>query len=345
SSLVAALSAAAPGDQLTLSAGLYTLVDTLRVGPGVVVQGAGPGRTVLDGTGLTVAVSLAANSAEHPARLDGVTVAGADTCVQIGVTDVRLSHVVVRDCHRDGVAVTSNGTGVISNATLVGNGNAVHSAGSTRVKNSLLTANQIALLAETNAQLTSTYNDLFDNQTDYQGTAAGTGDLAARVAFADLSHRDLRLTETQPSTDQGDPADEVASEPAPNGGRVNLGAYAGTADAETSAVTPAPDAGQPTAAPTADAGLPVDPAMVDTATTPAIPPSPPGSPPAPGVVPSDPTAAPIPTATVAIHQAATPEGGCSMGGRPQPSWLALLVALPFFVRRSRRRHDRGAPRI
>lgn len=343
-SLVAALSAAAPGDQLTLSAGLYTLVDTLRVGPGVVLQGAGPGRTVLDGAGLSVAVSFDVNSAPHPARLDGVTVAGADTCVQIGVTDVRLSHIVVRDCHRDGVAVGSSGTGVISNATLVGNGNAVHSAGSIRVKNSLLTANQIALLADTNAQLTSTYNDLFDNQTDYQGTAAGTGDLAAPVAFADLPHRDLRLTETQPSTDKGDPADEVASEPAPNGGRVNLGAYAGTPDAETSAATPAPDAGQPTSDPAADGGLTADPAMVNGATTPASP-APPASLAAPGMAPSDPTAAPIPTATVAIQQAATPEGGCSLGGRPRPSWLALLVGLPFFVRRARRRHDRGAPRL
>ena len=360
-SLVAALSAAAPGDQLTLSAGLYTLVDTLRVGPGVVLQGAGPGRTVLDGTGLTVALSFAVNSAEHPARLDGVTVAGADTCVQIGAHDVRLSHLVVRDCHRDGVAVASSGTGVISNATLVGNGNAVHSAGSIQVKNSLLTANQIALLADTNAQLTSTYNDLFDNQTDYQGTAAGTGDLAAPVAFADLSHRDLRLTATQPSTDRGDPADDVAGEPAPNGGRVNLGAYAGTADAETSVPAPAPDAGQAPSDPaatatadataTVDAGVTTDPAMVDTATTPANPPPAPGtlppasSPPPPGLTPSDPTAAPVPTTNVAIHQAETPEGGCSMGGRPQPSWLALLVGLPFVVRRSRRRHDHGAPRI
>lgn len=327
-SLAAALSAATPGDVVSLSAGVYTLVDTLRVGPGVTLQGAGPGRTVLDGTGLNAAVSFEANVGQHPAGLEGATVAAAGGCVQIDTGDVHLAHVVIRDCRQDGVTVAAGATATITNATLVGNGNAVHSAGSARIKNSLLTANQVALLAEPNATLASTYNDLFGNQNDYQGTAAGTGDLAAQVAFADLSRRDLRLTQTQPTTDQGDPSDEAGSEPAPNGGRINLGAYGGTAEAETSAPAPAPSSGPSAPEPPAAA--------------PAGDPAPPAGP-----IPSDPTPAPSPTTTVAaIHQAPVPEGGCSVAGRTQPSWLALLLAaLPFGLRRSRRRQEDGAPRI
>ena len=338
-SLAAGLSAARPGDQLTLGAGVYTLVDTLRVGAGVALLGAGAGRTILDGTGLGLAVSFDGDSA----RLDGVTVAAADRCVQIGggVTDVRLTHLVVRDCRLEGLAVGSNGAGQIANATLVGNGTAVHSAGSLRIKNSLLTVNQVALLADPNASLDSTYNDLFDNQNDYQGVAAGTGDLGLRIAFADLSRRDLRLAATQPSTDQGDPADDAGGEPAPNGGRINLGAYGGTADAELSAVTPAADGGPPTSEPGADAGA--APAIVSSATTIGTPPTSASPPTSAGPTPSDPTAGPIPTASVvAIHQ--DPEAGCSLAGRPQPSWLALLAIVPLVRRRTRRRHESGASR-
>ena len=66
--------------------------------------------------------------------------------------------------------------------------------------------------------LTSTFNDLFGNGADYRGLSAGTGDLSTEVAFADLAAPDLRLTAPQPSTDRGDPADNVGDEPAPNGG-------------------------------------------------------------------------------------------------------------------------------
>jgi hypothetical protein len=39
----------------------------------------------------------------------------------------------------------------------------------------------------------------------------------------------------QPTTDRGDPADDSSIEPSPNGGRVNLGAFGNTTEAEPSA--------------------------------------------------------------------------------------------------------------
>jgi outer membrane protein assembly factor BamB/chitodextrinase len=246
-SLAAALSSAMPGDVVTLGAGVYTLTQTLHVGAGVSIQGAGAGRTTLDGSGLAVGVTFDGASAGHTAGLDGVTVSGADSCVQVGPggAGVRLAHVIVRDCRIDGIAVAAGGSAAVANATIVGNGTGVHATGTTAVKNSLLTGNQVGQMADHAGALTSSYNDLFANAAARQNVTAGPGDLATAVAFADLTARDLRLTSAQPSTDQGDPADDFAAEPMPNGGRINLGAFGGTADAETSP----PAAGAPAAAP------------------------------------------------------------------------------------------------
>ena len=149
-----------------------------------------------------------------------------------GATGVRLGHLVVRDCRVEGIAVRANGAADVVNATLVGNAIAVRAAGTTRMRNSLLTGNGTAAASDTAGALASTYNNLYGNQADYAGASAGTGDFSIAVTFSDFAVRDLRLPSAQPSTDRGDPADAVGAEPAPHGGRINLGAFGGTADAE-----------------------------------------------------------------------------------------------------------------
>ncbi len=247
-SLTQALASASPGDIIMLSAGTFTLVDTLHVGAGVSIQGAGAGRTTLDATSVAVGVMLDGNVPGHPTVVDGLTVAGADTCVQVsdGNVAARVTHVIVRDCNTDGIAIAVSGSAAIANATLVGNGTAVHARGAatpTTVKDSILTDNTVGLAADLAGGLVSSYDGLFGNGTGYRGLAAGTGDLSAPVTFADLAGRDLRLLAPQPSTDRGDPADDVGAEPMPNGARINLGAFGGTDDAETSPPSAALDGG------------------------------------------------------------------------------------------------------
>ena len=114
---------------------------------------------------------------------------------------------------------------------------------------------------------------------------------------------------SQPSTDRGDPADAVGEEPAPNGGRINLGAFGGTADAELSTPSTAVGGtGTPGATPAAD----------------------------PGKVGITPTPDPR----------GGDDGGCrvggrsSVGGRSDDSWSALiLIAGCALVLRRRRRPD------
>ncbi|MES1164338.1 MAG: fibronectin type III domain-containing protein, partial [Verrucomicrobiota bacterium] len=257
-SLRAAVESATAGDMVLLGVGTYPLSSTLQVAGGVTVTGAGAGRTILDGRGLAVGISFTATDPKAATGLDKATVSGADTCISVGAsaTGIELTHLVAHDCPTAGVAVAAGGTAAIVNATLVGNGIALDAAGSATIKNSLVSANHVGLAVEGAGGLTSSYDDLFGNQTDRQGGGAGTGDLSAAVTFANPTAHDYRLTGPQPSTDEGDPADAVGDEPTPNGDRINLGAFGGTADAERStpaAVTPDPP-GSP--APTSTPGVP-----------------------------------------------------------------------------------------
>jgi outer membrane protein assembly factor BamB len=299
--LRSAVAGAQPGDLIVLGAGTYPLSETLHVGGGVALQGAGPGRTKIDATGLSVGISFEAADPKTAARLDQATVSGAETCVSVaaGVTGVQLTHLVARDCASAGIAVRAGGGAVIVNATLVGDGIGVDSAGSATLKNSLVTGNTVALKNESSGGLTSSYDDLFGNQTEYAGLAAGTGDLSTAVAFVDLAGRNLALAGPQPSTDQGDPADDVGPEPKPNGDRINLGAFGGTADAEISASSAV--GGNPPPSPTPATG------------------------PDGGPAPNEPSAE---------------AGGCAMAGRSpntHPWSVALLLAALVFARRRPRR--------
>jgi len=313
-SLGSALAGAQPGDVIMLGAGIYRLTETAHVGAGVALRGAGAGLTALDATGLPVGVSFDGTSASHAAGLDGVTIHGAGTCIQVsdGATGVRLSHLIVRDCGGEGIAVRATGAAEVVNATLVGNPTAVHAAGATRLRNSLLSGNGTAEAADSAGALTSSYNDLFGNGSDYVGAAAGTGDLSSVVTFAGVGARDLRLTSAQPSTDRGDPNDPVGAEPAPNGGRINLGAFGGTADAELTALSTSV-----------------------------------GGPGTPGATPgSDPRQGgqtPTPTPTPTPAPGANDDGGCRVAGRSSDGsgWGGVLLigvaGLAVRRRRGRRR--------
>jgi outer membrane protein assembly factor BamB len=308
-SLPAAVGAAQPGDVIMLGAGTYVLAETLRVGAGVSIQGAGAGRTTLDAAGLPVGVSFDSSVSGKSSGLDGLTIHGADTCVQVagGATGVRLGHLVVRDCRVEGIAVRANGAADVVNATLVGNAIAVRAAGATRMRNSLLTGNGTAAAADTAGALASTYNDLYGNQADYSGTSAGTGDFSVAVTFSDFGVRNLRLTSAQPSTDRGDPADPVGAEPAPHGGRINLGAFGGTADAE----------------------------LTDPSTTIGGP-GPPGA--TPGTDPFGTGTTPSPTVTPTPDPSGDDDGGCRIAGRTDHRWAALILvgACALILRRRRR---------
>jgi outer membrane protein assembly factor BamB len=310
--LRSAVAAAQAGDLVVLGAGTYPLSDSLHVAGGVSVRGAGAGRTTIDATGLAAGVSFDGTDPKTATVLDGTTVTGAATCVAVGsgATGVRLTHLVARDCATAGIAVAGGGGAAIANATIVGNGIGVDATGVTTIKNSLVTGNRVGLQSEGSGDLASSYDDLFGNTSGYAGLVAGTGDLAAAVTFVDLTGHNLMLAGPQPSTDEGDPSDAVGEEPTPNGARINLGAFGGTADAELSVP----------AAVTGDPG--------SSAPTPATPTR-------------------LPPEETPVHQIDEAAGGCALGGRSSEaggSWLVLAVALAAVLIPARRGRRSRPPR-
>jgi hypothetical protein len=256
--VASAVGNALAGNLIRLPAGIMHLTQPLSVPPGVALEGAGPGRTVLDASGLPIGVSIDGNAAGRPTELRSLTVSGARIGIAVSrdVRDARLRNVIVRDNTDVGLDVAVNAAATLINGTLVGNGRAVHAVGRLLVKNSLVTGNQIGLCAEAGGLIGSGFNDVSGNLVaPYEGTPAGASDLASGVVFASYAERDLHVRPGQPTTDSGDPADDFSLEPSPNGGRINLGAYGGTAEAEASVgamVVAAVDGGLPD--PLADGG-------------------------------------------------------------------------------------------
>ncbi|MFW6134287.1 MAG: carboxypeptidase regulatory-like domain-containing protein [Elusimicrobiota bacterium] len=73
----------------------------------------------------------------------------------------------------------------------------------------------------------SVYNNYFGNvSADYNNISAGTGDISVNPLFVDPANGDFHLKPNSPCIDAGDP-----SETDPDGTRINMGAYGGTAEA------------------------------------------------------------------------------------------------------------------
>ena len=81
------------------------------------------------------------------------------------------------------------------------------------------------------ASVVNGYNNIYNFTDTYDGLTPGVGALTSNPDFADAS---LHLNADSPAIDTGDPASAYWNEPAPNGGRINMGAYGNTASAAVS---------------------------------------------------------------------------------------------------------------
>jgi MYXO-CTERM domain-containing protein len=222
------------GGAITLGRGVLHLREAVELPAGVSLVGASAQDTVIDATGLKVAVKLAQGARTGAPSLKNVTVTGADVGVQVvDVQGAVLRNVVVRDNKKAGVQVEEGAAADAVNVTLARNGAGAIVAGKLSIRSSIVASNETGLSRTGVGSVTSRYNDVFDSKTNnYDGFAAGTGDISAAVSFR--SGSDFHVASRGASTDQGDPADEFAAEPMPNGSRVNMGAFGNTSTAELS---------------------------------------------------------------------------------------------------------------
>lgn len=230
--LTEAISRARPGSTIALGPGVVALTSTLELPAGVMLAGTGPHLTILRATHLDVAVKPGTGSG-----LRQLTVARAHIAVQVaGVREVHLQNLILRDNDDAGLDVALDGSADLVNATVARNGTGIRASGAIDVRNSLVVRNGVGFAAGPHAQVKSRYNNVHGNHTaDRQGMAPAITDLAEAVSFeAGDASDDFRLWAAQATTDRGDPGDDFGNEPAPNGGRINLGAFGNTAFAELS---------------------------------------------------------------------------------------------------------------
>jgi len=114
------------------------------------------------------------------------------------------------------------------------------------IKNNIIVNNSAyGIRAKNGTIILNTYNDIWNNTLgSYDGnTSSGIGDISLNPLFNSTSIFDFHLksqagrwngtgwqndTVTSPAIDMGDPTSDYSLEPAPNGGRINMGAYGNT---------------------------------------------------------------------------------------------------------------------
>ena len=217
---------------MTFDAGTFLVSGGLFVPPGVSLRGAGPGRTILHGAGAPSVVRLMGGPADGSSFVEGMTLTGGGSGLFAASAGALLRHLVV--ARNTGIGIVSEPGGLLSavHVTVADNGeDGLALAGAAALRNCIVSGNGgFGVVAANGSDVT--YSDLF-------GNAFGSGvvgGMDAPVTFIDAAALDYRVSPGSSTIDQGDPADPVDAEPAPNGSRANQGAYGNTVDAELSAV-------------------------------------------------------------------------------------------------------------
>lgn len=231
---------ALPGQTITLVDGQYNGAVVLPAG--VSIQGAGPHLTIVNGQGAPRTLLINGSSAQTT-TLEGFRVTGGIVGVEIGgsPTDtpvVALSHLVICRNGDDGVRGTCAGTLTGSFLTVANNGGdgVDLSLASAVVNDSVLALNGGvgARNRGTPASMRLDHPCLASNS---GGALTGPADLegwhTALPVWVDEANDDYRSRYDCPTIDRGRPAAPFASEPQPNGGRANQGAFGDTPWATT----------------------------------------------------------------------------------------------------------------
>ncbi|MEK7466163.1 MAG: CFI-box-CTERM domain-containing protein [Planctomycetota bacterium] len=230
-----AIDAAQPGDVVELAAG--TFLEGVALRPGVSLNGAGPGLSVLDATGFAAGVTLEASDASEASRstVSNLTLKGGAAGVWGGVANARLENVVI--CRVNGTGVKTDG-GVLELARVTiahCQRDGVDTAASGNVVDALIFGNRgLGVNVREAGEVTVAHCNIYDNLLGgVAGASAGPGNVSVAAQFENEAADDYRVLSGDPTVDAGDPASPFANEPSPNGGRVNIGAFGNTPWATT----------------------------------------------------------------------------------------------------------------
>jgi hypothetical protein len=218
-----ALNAAVPGETVVLGPGTYP--GSLTIPPGISLQGSSPVHTFITGS-ITVQGSFPANPTS---AIGNLTITGGTVGVDAGTADVLLDHVIIHHMSSHGASSAAGGRLRAVNCTVMSNGgDGLRALGTSSIRNCIVGKNLGAGL-NAPAGATVTYDNVYGNGiSDYPAGVTGPGNLTAPAAFVNEAGNNFVEDPLSTTVDTGDPVDVFIRELAPNGGRINQGAFGNT---------------------------------------------------------------------------------------------------------------------
>jgi hypothetical protein len=209
----------------------------------------------ISGDGESAVVSLLAGSA---VELQGITIRDGGLGVSCSAAQLQMSRCAVTGNGGCGIEVSDESELVVANSIIAGNAESgikvlpvnkgrkgfvysdvdINNCTIVRNQQHAICGNEIAIknsILYFNGQLVEgvqiSGEDISVTFSDVQGGFDSDGNIDEDPIFVDADSSDYHLRTDSPCVDAGDPSDPVGDEPAPNGGRINMGAYGGTAGA------------------------------------------------------------------------------------------------------------------
>jgi len=166
---------------------------------------------------------FACSGSTNSSVISGCTFTGGYRCIYvIDSSTPTITNCVITDATQEGIWITSSGSPTIRNCTIVGNDYGIGGS-CTEIKNCIIWDN-----GEDLDDCSATYSCIEDKE-----SGTGTGNIRRYPSFADADNGDYHLKINSVCINAGDPASAYSNEPAPNGGRINMGAYGNTSEATT----------------------------------------------------------------------------------------------------------------
>ncbi len=248
-----AIDAANGGDIVVVAPGTYNEEITLKAD--VVVRGSGEGLSIIDGGSNSGDVVFASgNDIDNETKFQGFTVTGAVSgggmpggagifCNSGAKPDISNNRVegndfgivtwnqsnayihnnVVVNQNFDGIVISADP--VVVNNTVVGNRIGINDGGGygATVMNNIVTSSTLYGVYAVGTPPVLTYNNVWNNATNYQNCSPGTGSISADPLYVDPPN-DFHLQTGSPCIDSGNPAAQYND---PDGSRNDMGAYGG----------------------------------------------------------------------------------------------------------------------
>jgi hypothetical protein len=157
-----------------------------------------------------------------------LTVRNGAVGVNAGTADVILLRVIIHGMSSHGATGALGGRLEAVNCTLMSNGgDGLRGLGTSSSRN-VVSGKNGGMGINVPAASAVSYTTAYGNLSNFSGGLAGTNNATSVAVFVNEAAGDFRETGLSPTVNTGDPADVFALERAPNGSRINRGAFGNT---------------------------------------------------------------------------------------------------------------------